>query len=88
MHSHGAPINGFFYQFCDITEVAINHSQTLATFDYITEMKVKTNKDLSIFLATYSNLSLKMEKLKQNLLKMHQEMCCKFGKVEPKNCTY
>jgi hypothetical protein len=51
-------------------------------------MKVKTNKDLSIFLATYSNLSLKMAKLRQNLLEMHLEICCKFGKVELKNCTY
>jgi hypothetical protein len=88
MHSHGAPISGLFCQFCDITKVAINQSQTLAKFDYIIEIKVKTNKDLSIFLATYSNLSLKMAKLTQNLLKVHQEMCCKFGKVELKNCTY
>jgi len=51
------PINGFFCQFCDITKVAINHSQTLAKFDDIIEVKVKTNKDLSIFLGAYSNLS-------------------------------
>jgi hypothetical protein len=48
----------FFFQFCDVGQVAIIHKMLLvARFGYRLDMKVKKKKnDPSIFLATYWNL--------------------------------
>ncbi len=47
----------FFFQFCDVGQVAVIHKMLLARFGYRLDMKVKKmKKDPSIFLATYWNL--------------------------------